>query len=80
MTLGDRLKRLRELAGLSQNELANRAGVSRPIISDLESNKRRNTTVDTAKRLARALGVSLDMLVGMDEDEIQPAAVALVGT
>jgi plasmid maintenance system antidote protein VapI len=79
MTIGERLKRLRELAGLSQGELARRAGVNRPIISDLESNKRQNITVDTAKRLARTLGVSLDLLVGMDEDELCPAATQLVG-
>jgi transcriptional regulator with XRE-family HTH domain len=80
MTIGERLKRLRELAGLSQGELARRAGVNRPIISDLESNKRQNITLDTARRLARALGVTLDMLAGDNsEDRCEPAALAMVG-
>jgi DNA-binding XRE family transcriptional regulator len=69
MTIGDRLKRLRELAGLSQGELARKAGVNRPIISSLESNKRHNLTLETARRLARALGVTLDMLAGDDREE-----------
>jgi transcriptional regulator with XRE-family HTH domain len=79
MPLGERLKRFRELAGWSQNELARRSGVPRPIVSELESGKQKGLKVDTARRLARALGVSLDMLVGMDpaeEEEPEPAAVA----
>ena len=69
MTLGERLKRLRELAGLSQNELAKRARISRPIISALESDKQKSLTLDNARRLARALGVTLDMLAGEEEPE-----------
>ena len=80
MTLGERLKRFRELAGLSQNELAKRAGISRPIISALESDKQKSLTLDNAKRLARALGVTLDMLAGDNsEDRCEPAALAMVG-
>ena len=67
MTLGERLKQFRELAGVSQNELAKRAGISRPIISDLESNKQKGMALDTAQRLAKALNVTLDMFVGESE-------------
>lgn len=79
MTLGERLKQLRALAGLSQNELAKRAGVSHPTISYIEAGKHKSVNVDTAKRLAKVLGVSLDLLAGMHEDELQPAATVLVG-
>ena len=64
MTLGDRLKQLRELKGLSQNELAQRANVPRPVISRVESGAQDTITLDTATRLADALGVTLDMLAG----------------
>ena len=79
MTIGERLKSLRELKGLSQNELARRAGINRPTISELESGRQQDVTVETARRLARALEVSLNMLVGEDEEETQAADEALVG-
>ncbi len=69
MTLGQRLRHLRELAGLSQNELAKRANVHRPLISVLESGKQRSVTLETAQRLAQALGVTLDFLAGPGDDE-----------
>ena len=61
---GARLKALRVLSGLSINELAKRSGVHRPTISLLESGKQADIGVHAAARLARALGVSLDVLVG----------------
>jgi transcriptional regulator with XRE-family HTH domain len=85
MTFGQRLRRLREMAGLSQNELAKRAKVNRPLITMLESGKSpshkpRDVTLETARKLARALGVSLDMLAGPDNDEDPaPARLAAVG-
>jgi len=76
MTFGERLKRYRELAGLSQNELAKRARVSRPTISNVESGKYGGMNVENARRIARVLGITLDQLVG--EGEIAPTDGALV--
>jgi hypothetical protein len=49
----------------------------------LWSGLRADVTTETAKRLARALQVSVDYLIGMYEEEqdseLQPAGVALVG-
>jgi transcriptional regulator with XRE-family HTH domain len=64
MTFGERLKRLRELAGFSQAELARRADMNRAVINMLESGVRTGITVETARKLARALNVTLDYLVG----------------
>jgi transcriptional regulator with XRE-family HTH domain len=69
MALGPRLRQLRELAGLSQNELAKRAQVPRPTITDVENGKQASVTLETARRLARVLGVTLDFLAGPGEDE-----------
>ncbi len=73
MTFGERLKMFRELAGLTQGELARKAGINRPTISAVESGKQVNVNVFTARSLARALEISLDMLVGDSESELQPA-------
>ena len=57
-----RLKAAREALGLSQGQLAVRSGVSRPMISHMESG-RRNPTLIVVHALATALGVSLAELM-----------------
>ncbi len=52
---GSLLRRYRVLAGLSQEALAERAGISRRGIADLERGARRFPYPDTASRLAAAL-------------------------
>jgi transcriptional regulator with XRE-family HTH domain len=82
MTIGERIRKLRQEQGLSQHDLARKAGVRRPTISELESGKQQGLTVDTAKRLARALGVGIDYLAGTWEDietSERVPAVALTG-
>ena len=74
MTFGQRLKMFRELAGLTQGELARRAGINRPTITALENGRQLDVTLETARRLARALKISLDRLVGDSESELLPAA------
>jgi transcriptional regulator with XRE-family HTH domain len=54
-----RLKELREQAGLTQQQLADKAGLSKFGISDLEQG-RRIPGWDTVLALASALGVSTD--------------------
>ena len=78
MTIGERIRKRRQELGLSQQELADKAGVNRPTISELESGKQLGLTVDTAKRLARVLGVGIDYLAGTweDEEDERLAAVA----
>lgn len=53
---GKNVRALRELAGLSQEELAFRAGMKRTYLSDLERGVR-NPSVRALGRLADALGV-----------------------
>jgi transcriptional regulator with XRE-family HTH domain len=82
MTIGDRIRRRRQEIGISQQELSDMTGVRRATISDLESGKRTGMTLDTAKALARALGVSIDYLADTwgegEESQLPPASVALV--
>jgi transcriptional regulator with XRE-family HTH domain len=55
--LGRRLRGLREDRGLSQEELAHAAGISRNFIGMLERGER-TATVETVESVCRALGVS----------------------
>jgi transcriptional regulator with XRE-family HTH domain len=77
MTFGERLRQFRELAKLSQSELAKRADMPQPVISALEGGRQKSVNLDTARRIARALGVTLDMLAGPeDEEDAEPATRA----
>jgi predicted ATPase/class 3 adenylate cyclase/DNA-binding XRE family transcriptional regulator len=55
---GELLRRYRQAAGLTQEELAERAGLSRRGIADLESGARKTPRKDTVALLAAALGLS----------------------
>src|SRR5262245_57114776 len=57
-TFGDVLRRLRSEASLSQEELAERAGLSRRGISDLERGARQAPYLETLRLLADALDLS----------------------
>jgi predicted ATPase/class 3 adenylate cyclase/DNA-binding XRE family transcriptional regulator len=55
---GDLLRRARQAAGLTQEELAERAGLSRRGINDLERGVRQHPRKDTVALLAAALGLT----------------------
>jgi transcriptional regulator with XRE-family HTH domain len=59
-SFGARLRQLREVAGLTQEELARRAGLTPNAISDLELGRRRHPYPHTVRSLADALGLSED--------------------
>lgn len=66
--VGEKLRRLRERLGLTQKEVAEKAGVSYGLIGQIESG-RTQSSVTTLSRLAEALGVSPCYFL-MDEDEV----------
>jgi transcriptional regulator with XRE-family HTH domain len=57
-----RVKEIRENAGITQEDLAIKAGVSRTIISGLESGAVKETSTRTLRRIADALGKSVSEL------------------
>jgi transcriptional regulator with XRE-family HTH domain len=59
MAFHERLKALREAAGISQEALARSAGISTSAVTKLEQSGK-EPSWDTAKKLAKALGVTLD--------------------
>lgn len=66
--VGEKLRRLRERLGLTQKEVAEKAGVSYGLIGQIESG-RTQSSVTTLSRLAEALGVSPCYFL-MDEEEV----------
>ena len=72
MTLGERIKALRERKGWSQSELARQCDIAQATISRLESGDLKDVQTAVAKRLARALGVSIDHLAGTWDPDEEP--------
>jgi transcriptional regulator with XRE-family HTH domain len=60
--IGRRLHRARTSAGLTQQDLASRAGVEQVTISRYEGGRVESPTVPNVVRLADALGVSIEWL------------------
>jgi transcriptional regulator with XRE-family HTH domain len=61
--LGERLRRSREYLGLSQSEVAEYMGLSRPAISNIESGRRKVSTFELA-RLAKLYRQPYDYFLG----------------
>jgi predicted ATPase/DNA-binding XRE family transcriptional regulator len=61
-SFGERLRRLREAAGLTQEELAERAGLTAKGVGALERGDRRRPYPHTVRSLGTALGLSADGL------------------
>lgn len=60
--MGYRIKEIREKRGMTQEELAEKSGVSRTTISALENGTERATMTKTLINLAKALGVTVDAI------------------
>lgn len=61
-TVSERLAWARDVAEMTQRELATRAGVSSVCVSTLESGRRQGTNTLTLRKLAVALGVTVGWL------------------
>ena len=60
--MGYKIKEVREARKMTQEELAEKSGVSRGTISALENGSVRTTTTKTLFKLAKALGTSVDQI------------------
>ncbi len=69
-SVGENIRRIRGLRGMSQKELAEKVGVSNVQINYYEHDARR-PKIDTLSRIAEALGVSPDVLLGEEMSEKQ---------
>ena len=68
--LSNKIEQLRKEKGYTFAKLSELSGISTGRLSDLASGKRNNPTMDTLIKLADALDVSLDELVGRKKNGI----------
>ena len=69
MTMGERIKYLRESVGMTQDELGERIGVQKSAIVKYEKGKVENIKRSSIKTMADIFGVSPCYLMGFDEDQ-----------
>jgi transcriptional regulator with XRE-family HTH domain len=75
VTVSERLRESRERHGLSAKALDVKAGLTKGHTSLIESGRRTKLAAETAQKLAVALGVSLDWLLGGEMFEARESAV-----
>jgi len=61
-SVGDRIREIREARRMTQDQLAEKSGISKGFLSDVENNKR-NVSSDNLLRVANVLDASLDYLL-----------------
>src|SRR5438105_14628042 len=75
-SVGERIKKRRAELGWTQDQLAQKAGISKSFLSDLE-NRKRSVGANNLLDIARALGVSLDSLMTGTASQDQKSAVPI---
>lgn len=75
-TVGERIKKRRTELGWTQDQLAQKAGISKSFLSDLENGKR-SVSADNLLDIARVLNLSLDYLMKGEESETKPVEVQI---
>jgi transcriptional regulator with XRE-family HTH domain len=68
------LRTLRKVRGLSQPELAAKVGISPRTIARLEAGQVADPSINHVRDLARALGVTVDLI---SESELEPLTIAV---
>jgi transcriptional regulator with XRE-family HTH domain len=67
-SIADRLRRVREDRGWSQVELSKRSGIHAMLISRIETKAKKDVNATTVRKLAQALRVSGDYLLGLKDE------------
>ncbi|EKC2492427.1 helix-turn-helix domain-containing protein [Salmonella enterica] len=65
--IGDNIRRMREAAKYSQQELADKSGISKAQISRLENGTQKNPQIQTVIALATELGATIEEVVFGEE-------------
>lgn len=67
--VGKLLKRIRSSKRITVNELARLTGIDRVYLQKLESGTPKTITLDTAKKLAKGLGVRPEIFLSSEDSE-----------
>jgi transcriptional regulator with XRE-family HTH domain len=80
MSVGDRLKIAREYVDITQEQLAERAGINVDTVRKLEQGQRQSARISTVNALAEALGIDTTaLLLGVpDEEERENTQLAAI--
>ena len=76
-TTGERIREVRATLGITQDELAEKAGISKGFLSDVENNNR-NISSEYLLRIANALGASIDYLLRGETKELSRAESVVI--
>lgn len=71
--IGDKVRELRIMANMSQMELSEKTGISPGHISEIETGGRKDLQINTLKKLAKGLNVSVAVL--LDDESTTPKGV-----
>ncbi len=77
MDIGKRIRNLREKQGLSNRQLAVKAGISQPVMNRIENNNRK-ADIETLEKICEALGITLVDFFSTDEEEMPPEYLRLM--
>lgn len=72
MSLGKRIKELRDKKGWSQDTLGERVGMNRANVSNYERDRNKDIPSETLKKFADVFGVTTDYLLGKSESSESP--------
>lgn len=59
--------------GIKPGKMCNDTGISRGLITDLKMGRKNSITVDTAQKIADYFGVSVDRVLGAEDNKKSPA-------
>ncbi len=65
--IGDNIGKIRKQKGFSLSELAERAGISKSYLSNIERNVNHNPSIHVIEKIAAVLDVDLQLLLNADE-------------
>ncbi|MCR4429870.1 MAG: helix-turn-helix domain-containing protein [Tepidanaerobacteraceae bacterium] len=77
MNIGDRIRKLREKMGLSNRQLALKAGLSQPVMYRIENGSRR-ADIETIEKICNALGITLSDFFNFDGERTNPEYLELI--
>lgn len=73
--IGDRIADLRKEAGMTQQQMAEIVGISRPSLAKIE-NSQRAISLEEGDTISKALGISLDSLISHDDIQKEEVSFA----
>lgn len=68
-TIYSSIQELCEQAGVKPGKMCNEIGISRSILTDLKTGRKKSINTDTAQKIADYFGVSVDRVLGTEQKE-----------